>query len=79
MRASNQLLDMLMTCKFRNCIILLELADICLCSGYHITLITDATAAFTHEQKNAATEIVWPLFASELLTVDAYVAELKKL
>ncbi|OCL08528.1 Isochorismatase hydrolase [Glonium stellatum] len=44
--------------------------------GYHVTLLSDATAAFSIEQKKAATDIIWPLFASKVTTVDEYVAEL---
>ncbi|KAF2424924.1 Isochorismatase hydrolase [Tothia fuscella] len=46
--------------------------------GYHVTLLTDATAAFTKEQKDAATNIVWPLFASKLTTVGEYIQSLKQ-
>jgi len=46
--------------------------------GYHITLITDATAAFTMEQVKAATDVVWPLFASKLTTVGEYVKSLEE-
>ncbi|PON24969.1 hypothetical protein TGAM01_v206050 [Trichoderma gamsii] len=44
--------------------------------GYHVTLLSDATASFTHEQKHAATEVAWPLFASKVVTVEEYVASL---
>jgi len=46
--------------------------------GYHVTLLKDATAGFTTEQKNAATEIIWPLFANEVKTVGEWIATLKK-
>ena len=39
---------------------------------------TDATAAFTKEQKTAATDVVWPLFASKLATVGEYVKSLEQ-
>ncbi|UKZ74567.1 hypothetical protein TrVFT333_002237 [Trichoderma virens FT-333] len=38
--------------------------------GYHVTLLSDATASFTQEQKLAATEVSWPLFASKVVTVE---------
>ncbi|KAF2108584.1 Isochorismatase-like protein [Lophiotrema nucula] len=44
--------------------------------GYHVTMLSDATAGFTVEQKKAATDIIWPLFA-DVLTVDEYVASLR--
>ncbi|RFU31607.1 hypothetical protein B7463_g4736, partial [Scytalidium lignicola] len=46
--------------------------------GYHVTLLSDATAAFSTEQKNAATNIIWPLFASKVTTVNKYVASLQR-
>lgn len=36
--------------------------------GYHVTLVRDATAAFTHEMLRAAHEFNGPTFASEILT-----------
>ena len=44
--------------------------------GYHVTLLTDATAGFTVEQKKAATDIIWPLFASKVCTTDEFIATL---
>ncbi|PMD18992.1 Isochorismatase hydrolase [Hyaloscypha hepaticicola] len=44
--------------------------------GYHVTMLKDATAGFTIEQKNAATEIVWPLFAHEVKTVGEWIKTL---
>jgi len=46
--------------------------------GYHVTLLTDATAAFSTQQKDAATTLIWPLFASKVTTVNEYVASLNK-
>lgn len=46
--------------------------------GYHITLLKDATAGFTNEQKDAATELIWPLFAHEVLTVAEWIEKLEK-
>jgi len=37
--------------------------------GYNITLLKDATAGWSTEQKDAATELIWPLFANEVKTV----------
>lgn len=42
--------------------------------GYHVTMLKDATAGFTTLAKDAATDLIWPLFANEVLTV----AEWKK-
>jgi hypothetical protein len=39
---------------------------------------TDATAAFSTQQKDAATTLIWPLFASKVTTVNEYVASLNK-
>jgi nicotinamidase-related amidase len=36
--------------------------------GYHVTLIKDATAAFSHEGMHAAHEVNGPLFAHAILT-----------
>lgn len=41
--------------------------------GYHTTIIKDATAAFTSQQHEAA-ELVWPLFAQEVMTADEWIA-----
>ena len=39
---------------------------------------TDATAGFTNKAKEAATDLIWPLFANEVTTVGAWVANLEK-
>ena len=44
--------------------------------GYHTTIITDATAAFTHEQHEAAV-LCWPLFAQEVMSADEWIGKLK--
>ncbi|KAH8593474.1 Isochorismatase-like protein [Bisporella sp. PMI_857] len=44
--------------------------------GYNVTLLTDATAAFSTEQKDAATNLIWPLFANEVTTVAKWKATL---
>lgn len=46
--------------------------------GYHITLLKDATAGFTNEAKDAATELIWPLFANEVLTVAEWIEKVGK-
>jgi len=46
--------------------------------GFETTLLSDATAGFSNELKTAATDLVWPLFASRVMTVDEYVATLEK-
>jgi nicotinamidase-related amidase len=35
--------------------------------GYHVTLVRDATAAFTHEMMHAAHELNGPTFAHSIL------------
>ncbi|TVY52367.1 Peroxyureidoacrylate/ureidoacrylate amidohydrolase [Lachnellula suecica] len=35
--------------------------------GYHVTMLKDTTAGFTNEATDAATEMIWPLFAHEVM------------
>jgi nicotinamidase-related amidase len=44
--------------------------------GYHVTLVRDATAAFSPEAMHAAHEINAPTFAHAILTTDVLIAEL---
>ena len=44
--------------------------------GYHVTLVRDATAAFSSEAMHAAHEINGPTFAHAILTTDAVIAAL---
>ena len=46
--------------------------------GYHVTLVRDATAAFSSEAMHAAHEINGPTFAHAILTTDAAIAALVK-
>ena len=46
--------------------------------GYHVTLVRDATAAFSSEAMWAAHEINGPTFAHAILTTDAVIAALVK-
>jgi nicotinamidase-related amidase len=46
--------------------------------GYHVTLVRDATAAFSTEAMHAAHEINGPTFAHAILTTDAVIAALGK-
>jgi len=46
--------------------------------GYHVTLVQDATAAFSSEAMRAAHEINGPTFAHAILTTDAVIAALVK-
>lgn len=46
--------------------------------GYHVTLVWDATAAFSSEAMNAAHEIDGPTFAHAILTTDVVIAALAK-
>ncbi|OAP59634.1 hypothetical protein AYL99_06932 [Fonsecaea erecta] len=38
--------------------------------GYDLTMLSDGTAGFSTEQKDAATNLIWPLFANRVLTVE---------
>ncbi|TGO24074.1 hypothetical protein BPAE_0113g00310 [Botrytis paeoniae] len=40
--------------------------------GYHVTMLKDATAGFTTVAKDAATDLIWPLFANKVLTVEEW-------
>jgi nicotinamidase-related amidase len=44
--------------------------------GYHVTLVKDATAAFSNEAMHAAHEINGPTFAHSILTTEQLVAQL---
>jgi nicotinamidase-related amidase len=44
--------------------------------GYHVTLVRDATAAFTHDMMHAAHELNGPTFAHEILTTAELLAAL---
>jgi len=46
--------------------------------GYHVTLVRDATAAFSSEAMHAAHEINGPTFAHAILTTDTAIAALVK-
>jgi len=46
--------------------------------GYHVTLVRDATAAFSSEAMHAAHEISGPTFAHAILATDAVIAALVK-
>ena len=46
--------------------------------GYHVTLVRDATAAFSFEAMHAAHDINGPTFAHAILTTDAVIAALVK-
>lgn len=45
--------------------------------GYHVTLVKDATAAFSAEAMHAAHEINGPTYAHAILTTDGLIAELE--
>jgi nicotinamidase-related amidase len=47
--------------------------------GYHVTLVRDATAAYTHEAMHAAMNIDGPTFAHEILTTVELVSAIKNL
>ena len=42
--------------------------------GYHVTLIKDATAAWSHQGMHAAHEVDAPLFAHAILTTEELLA-----
>ena len=46
--------------------------------GYHVTLVRDATAAFSHEMMHAAHELNGPAFAHAILTTAELIAALAK-
>jgi nicotinamidase-related amidase len=46
--------------------------------GYHVTLVRDATAAFTKEMMHAAHALNGPTFAHAILQTDEVVAALSK-
>lgn len=46
--------------------------------GYHVTLVRDATAAFSHEMMHAAHELNGPTFAHAILTTAELIAALPK-
>lgn len=43
--------------------------------GYHVTMLKDATAGWSKEQVDAATELIWPLFASKVTTTGEWIKE----
>ncbi|KAJ5454209.1 Isochorismatase-like protein [Penicillium daleae] len=46
--------------------------------GFHVTLMTDATAAFSIELENAAVNLIWPVIADQLMTVKQWVSSFSK-
>ncbi|KAK6227624.1 hypothetical protein QIS74_01179 [Colletotrichum tabaci] len=46
--------------------------------GYHLTLLTDGTAGFSTAAKDAATNLVWPLIAERIMTVDEYISQMEE-
>jgi nicotinamidase-related amidase len=47
--------------------------------GYHVTLVRDATAAFTREMMHAAHELNGPTYAHAILTTGEVVSALSAL
>ena len=45
--------------------------------GYHVTLVTDATAAFSQELMRAAHQLNGPTYAHEILTTAELVSALQ--
>ncbi|CAD6448454.1 ecb77a03-a94c-42bc-a7a0-b8805ec4927c [Sclerotinia trifoliorum] len=46
--------------------------------GFRVTMLKDATAGFSTVLKDAATDLIWPLFANEVLTVEEWKKSLEK-
>jgi nicotinamidase-related amidase len=46
--------------------------------GYHVTLVRDATAAFSHEATHAAYAINGPTYAHAILTTEELLARLER-
>ncbi|THB83537.1 cysteine hydrolase [Pantoea allii] len=46
--------------------------------GYHVTLVKDATAAFSHEAMHAAHEINGPTYAHAILTTHELIAQIQE-
>ncbi|KAI1426028.1 Isochorismatase-like protein [Xylaria sp. FL1777] len=46
--------------------------------GYEITMLSDATAGFSSELKNVATDLVWPLFANRVCTAAEWAVSVKR-
>ncbi|EHK19732.1 uncharacterized protein TRIVIDRAFT_47120 [Trichoderma virens Gv29-8] len=46
--------------------------------GYHVTIISDATAGFSVQLKEAAENIIWPTIVDEVLNVDGWAEKLNK-
>ena len=46
--------------------------------GYHVTMLKDATAGFNKAAMDAATELVWPLFAGRVCKTEEWIEGLEK-
>ncbi|KAL7946949.1 Isochorismatase hydrolase [Trichoderma barbatum] len=46
--------------------------------GYHVTIISNATAAFSIQLQEAAEKIIWPTIVDEVLNVDDWAEKLEK-
>ncbi|KAL6859562.1 Isochorismatase-like protein [Trichoderma novae-zelandiae] len=46
--------------------------------GYHVTIISNATAGFSIQLKEVAEKIIWPTIVNEVLEVDSWAAKLHK-
>lgn len=42
------------------------------CRDYELTMLSDATAGFGTVKKDAAVNLIWPLFANRVCTVDEW-------
>ncbi|RDI78553.1 hypothetical protein Vi05172_g11447 [Venturia inaequalis] len=46
--------------------------------GYETTFLSDATAGFGTELKDVATDLIWPLFANNVITTDEFIGTLSR-
>jgi len=46
--------------------------------GFHVTMLSDATASFNIKAKDTSEELIWPLFANEVTTVGEWIESVEK-
>jgi len=46
--------------------------------GFHVTMLSDATASFNIQAKDTSEELIWPLFANEVVTVGGWIESVEK-
>ena len=85
--ANTDLDFLLKQCKISHVIVIGLLANTCIEGtsrfatelGYHVTLVKDATAAFSPDRMHAAHELNGPTFAHDILTTDELLVRLATL